>query len=61
MQGYLFSRPVPPEDIPDLLQASRLLSPPLQPLEPIDGCAARSGLLATAPKAGRRLRRRAAG
>ena len=27
MQGYLFSRPVPPEDIPDLLQMSGLLSP----------------------------------
>jgi EAL domain-containing protein (putative c-di-GMP-specific phosphodiesterase class I) len=54
MQGFLFSRPVPPEDIPDLLQMSGLLSPPVHPLVPV-------GALAAAPKGGRRLRRRLAG
>ena len=54
MQGFLFSRPVPPEDIPDLLQISGLLSPSVRPLVPV-------GALAAAPKGGRRLRRRLAG
>jgi EAL domain-containing protein (putative c-di-GMP-specific phosphodiesterase class I) len=32
MQGFLFSKPVPPEQLADLLRsAPRLLSPPLQP------------------------------
>ena len=35
MQGYLFSKPVPPESIPDLLRASRLFAPPLQAIEPV--------------------------
>ncbi|MGO8800638.1 MAG: GAF domain-containing protein [Roseiarcus sp.] len=30
MQGYLFSRPVPPERIPDLLRSGRLFVPPFQ-------------------------------
>ena len=34
MQGYLFSRPVPAERIPDLLRSSRLFAPPLQSIEP---------------------------
>jgi EAL domain-containing protein (putative c-di-GMP-specific phosphodiesterase class I) len=34
MQGYLFSKPVPPERIPDLLRSSRLLAPPLRAIEP---------------------------
>jgi len=34
MQGYLFSKPVPPERIPDLLRSSRLFAPPLQSVEP---------------------------
>jgi EAL domain-containing protein (putative c-di-GMP-specific phosphodiesterase class I) len=33
MQGYLYSKPVPPERIPDLLRSSRLFAPPLQPVE----------------------------
>ena len=32
MQGFLFSKPVPPEDIPGLLRTSLSVSPPLQPL-----------------------------
>jgi hypothetical protein len=32
MQGYLFSKPVPPEQLADLLRSAPLLiSPPLQP------------------------------
>jgi diguanylate cyclase (GGDEF)-like protein len=34
MQGYLYSKPVPPERIPDLLRSSRLFAPPLQSVEP---------------------------
>ncbi len=34
MQGYLFSKPVPAERIPDLLHSSRLFAPPLQSVEP---------------------------
>jgi diguanylate cyclase (GGDEF)-like protein len=58
MQGFLFSKPVPPEAIPDLLQASGLLSPPLSSLGP---SAAADGALATKLNVGRRLRRRVAG
>jgi hypothetical protein len=31
MQGFLFSKPVPAEDVPDLLAAAVVPSPPLQP------------------------------
>jgi EAL domain-containing protein (putative c-di-GMP-specific phosphodiesterase class I) len=31
MQGFLFSKPVPPENMPELLQQDRAVSPPLQP------------------------------
>jgi EAL domain-containing protein (putative c-di-GMP-specific phosphodiesterase class I) len=31
MQGFLFSKPVPPEDMPGLLRPWLALSPPLQP------------------------------
>ena len=58
MQGFLFSKPVPPEAIADLLQASGLLSPPLSSLGP---SAAADGALATKLNVGRRLRRRVAG
>ena len=35
MQGYLFSRPLPPEQLADLLRPAPLLvSPPLQPATP---------------------------
>ena len=52
MQGYLFSRPVPAERVPELLEANRLLAPPLQPREAIGGPAHRRrgrGNLALAP------------
>jgi diguanylate cyclase (GGDEF)-like protein len=37
MQGFLFSKPVPPENMPELLQQDRAVSPPLQP-EPQPDC-----------------------
>jgi diguanylate cyclase (GGDEF)-like protein len=39
MQGYLFGRPVPAAGIPGVVEASRLLAPPLQPCEIADGLA----------------------
>jgi hypothetical protein len=33
MQGFLFSKPVPPEEIPGLLRPALSVSPPLQPLQ----------------------------
>ncbi|WP_158813874.1 GAF domain-containing protein [Methylocapsa sp. S129] len=53
MQGYLFSRPVPAEGIAELLDANRLLAPPLQPRAAIGGPARRrreGGNLALAPQ-----------
>jgi hypothetical protein len=45
MQGYLFSRPVPSEQLADLLRAAPLLvSPPLQPVAAADHPAPRSRL-----------------
>ncbi len=41
MQGFLFSKPVPPEDIPGLLRTSLSVSPPLQPLLKVDSDKAR--------------------
>jgi EAL domain-containing protein (putative c-di-GMP-specific phosphodiesterase class I) len=31
MQGFLFSKPVPPEKVPGLLEQRLAISPPLQP------------------------------
>jgi diguanylate cyclase (GGDEF)-like protein len=56
MQGYLFSRPVPAEAMPDLLQANSLVSPPLQPPAPIPRSAragAVSGALLVTARRGR--------
>ena len=43
-QGFLFSRPLPPEDVPDLLQQPATPSPPLQP-EPRPGAEKARGLI----------------
>jgi diguanylate cyclase (GGDEF)-like protein len=45
MQGYLFSRPVPADRIPSLVEANRTLAPPAQPREAIGGTAVRRGAL----------------
>ncbi len=38
MQGFLFSRPVPAERIPDVLRAARFFPPPLHSLELVADC-----------------------
>jgi diguanylate cyclase (GGDEF)-like protein len=56
MQGYLFSKPVPPERIPDLLRSSRLFVPPLQALEPASPAAGgREAVRRVAASAARRI------
>jgi EAL domain-containing protein (putative c-di-GMP-specific phosphodiesterase class I) len=47
MQGYLFSRPVAPECIPDLVQANCLLFAPPQPLDRLGGEAPHGGQAAS--------------
>ena len=55
MQGYLFSKPVPAERIPDLLCATRRFPPPLQTLDLVARSARRGrgagGRLRTSPRA----------
>jgi diguanylate cyclase (GGDEF)-like protein len=48
-QGFLFSRPVRPEDLPALLQQRAVVSPPLSP-EPRTGLEKAKGLVALARK-----------
>jgi EAL domain-containing protein (putative c-di-GMP-specific phosphodiesterase class I) len=48
-QGFLFSRPVPPDELPQLLQRRPAVSPPQQP-EPRAGYDKASGLVALARK-----------
>ena len=49
MQGFLFSKPVPPEDMPQLLEQRPTVSPPLQP-EPLPGFERSNGMNALAEK-----------
>jgi hypothetical protein len=50
MQGFLFSKPVPPENVPHLLERCLAVSPPLQP-ESRSGLARSNRLIARAKEA----------